>query len=409
MVLKTLSNIPLFQLEKWNDNKRFYPKAIKDKIISPKTKNEMAMGVLLGEIDHPENRFNSCSDFVSHAIKDMRFSEADNTIYGDIDILDTPRGRILKTLSDYGAIGFSARAMGNSTQVKEGEIIDPDSYVFKTFDSVVTPGFAVARDRNESFEDGKSVDRILYEMYENFSDDDKITAKGLLENLGVLKTPKYKENYKSLVYNSKLDNIKAGNLVPTLEGVSNSTENNSSIIENQNTISDEEDIPTLEGDIEDLKLELEINEDVISTLEEKLKVSKNTLSNSLEDLKESREKYKLLEESYNQLSASNKILTEALKGKDAKLVKLQESAEEKLEVYKNLVEALKIKTNDLEASLNEGSNTEGDSLEDNAEQIIYKNDFIDNIKILSVKKESKVKNESKKIDDLTDRLLKSNL
>jgi chromosome segregation ATPase len=68
-------------------------------------------------------------------------------LWGRFVIIDTPNGRILKTLIDVGSsIGVSARALGTSYETPEGyEMMNEEDYTFFTFDAVPDPGFKIAR------------------------------------------------------------------------------------------------------------------------------------------------------------------------------------------------------------------------------------------------------------------------
>ena len=89
-------------------------------------------------------------------ITNLWLNEDGTVLLGKADILDTPNGRIIQTLVDYGSsLGVSARASGKVNKVEDRLEVDEESYSFKTFDFVTNPGFVTSRvvEVNESMED----------------------------------------------------------------------------------------------------------------------------------------------------------------------------------------------------------------------------------------------------------------
>lgn len=117
-------------------------------------------GFILGELDHPIDRFDTQLKEASHKITDLWYDQNTACIMGKIEVLDTPNGKIARQLIDSGYPVFvSSRAAGE---------VDPKSkevhieQIF-TYDIVCTPGFAEARlERvNESYR--SSVKKYLNE------------------------------------------------------------------------------------------------------------------------------------------------------------------------------------------------------------------------------------------------------
>lgn len=96
---------------------------------------------LLGELDHPEDRFEVSLQNASHRIIDLWYDENSKTVMGKIKLLDTPSGKIAKALVEDGVpLHISSRAAGS---------VDPQSHKVSiqqifTFDLVCTPGFSQA-------------------------------------------------------------------------------------------------------------------------------------------------------------------------------------------------------------------------------------------------------------------------
>lgn len=147
-VLCTLTGACM-QFGKVNRNNRIYSKKlVEDRILNnPTVKECIKNRSMLGEGGHPENRIDISYPQVGISCKKLWIPEGDgDLLYGEFDILDTPTGRILNTLAQYGTkIGISARAVADSIQKDGHEVILENSYELITFDAVTEPGFKCAR------------------------------------------------------------------------------------------------------------------------------------------------------------------------------------------------------------------------------------------------------------------------
>lgn len=61
-------------------------------------REQVANNQLLGEIDHPTDRFETSLKECSHIIRDIYYDKSDCTIKGTIELLDTPMGKIAQEL-----------------------------------------------------------------------------------------------------------------------------------------------------------------------------------------------------------------------------------------------------------------------------------------------------------------------
>lgn len=128
-------------------NGRRYPLELWENVQkSPDFIEGMKTLTILGENDHPETRADTSIKEVSIVLLEFNIDKTDGVVRTKFGILDTPQGRILKSLLDFGCkIGVSSRGIGDEV-VRDGEtIIDPDTYIFYGFDAVVTPAVAEAR------------------------------------------------------------------------------------------------------------------------------------------------------------------------------------------------------------------------------------------------------------------------
>lgn len=124
-----------------NQNGRIYPRDIYEdalREITPKIK----AGSLLGECDHPNDYDEVRLSNVSHVIREA-YIKGDN-VYGTIELLDTPAGRIAQALVEAGIpLGISSRGLGNTRRISEDTREVTDLQLI-TWDIVADPSFASA-------------------------------------------------------------------------------------------------------------------------------------------------------------------------------------------------------------------------------------------------------------------------
>nr|BAR35364.1 hypothetical protein [uncultured Mediterranean phage uvMED] len=90
----------------------------------------------LGELDHPESSVVNLQN-VSHNVTKMWW-EGDS-LHGDVEVLGTPAGNILKELFKSGiTLGISSRGMG-TTRESEGKTLVNDDFELVAFDFVSNP------------------------------------------------------------------------------------------------------------------------------------------------------------------------------------------------------------------------------------------------------------------------------
>lgn len=113
---------------------------------------------LLGELDHPDDRFEVKMKEVSHRILDLWYDKASNTIQGKLELLNTPNGKLAQSLVDQGIpLHISSRAAGSVNSDKTVSIQQ-----IYTFDLVCKPGFAnaVLHRVNESEQEREYTDDV---------------------------------------------------------------------------------------------------------------------------------------------------------------------------------------------------------------------------------------------------------
>lgn len=137
-------------------NGRFYSRKLWERVFNDDlVKEALETKTLIGELDHPEERFETLAQEACVVMTDYKFN--DDTLTGGFDILDTQKGRTLKALLDYGCImGVSSRGQGDVESNGQYEEVDPDTYDFAGFDVVLTP--AVKRARQKVTESAKKAE-----------------------------------------------------------------------------------------------------------------------------------------------------------------------------------------------------------------------------------------------------------
>ena len=121
-----------------NENERVYPKDILAREIRTYMDGPVKEKRALGELDHPESSVINLQN-VSHNVTKCWWDGDD--VMGEVEILPTPAGNILKALFGSGiTIGISSRGMGSvSDNISEGTVEIQDDYELLCFDFVSTP------------------------------------------------------------------------------------------------------------------------------------------------------------------------------------------------------------------------------------------------------------------------------
>jgi hypothetical protein len=108
---------PLQAAEKKNQNGRIYPKDILEREAENYSNANIAERRALGELDHPESSVVNLQN-VSHNIR--RIWWEDLNLMGEVEVLSTPAGNILKELFKNGIkLGISSRGLGSVKELRE--------------------------------------------------------------------------------------------------------------------------------------------------------------------------------------------------------------------------------------------------------------------------------------------------
>lgn len=124
------------QAEVKNRNGRLYPAKILEKEVTRYNKEYVADNRAVGELSHP-NSVAANYDRVSHKILSLKMEG--NDVFGRAKIIDTPCGKIVKTLLDENVkIGVSSRGLGSLKDVDGVNVVQED-FVLATVDIVSDP------------------------------------------------------------------------------------------------------------------------------------------------------------------------------------------------------------------------------------------------------------------------------
>ena len=125
-----------------NQNGRVYPKEILEREIQKYIAGPVRERRALGELDHPESSVINLQN-VSHNV--IKVKMVGDDVYGEVEILSTPAGNILKELFRNGiTVGISSRGMGSVQESGNGTVEVQDDFELLCFDFVSTPSTHVA-------------------------------------------------------------------------------------------------------------------------------------------------------------------------------------------------------------------------------------------------------------------------
>jgi len=123
------------QAEQVNRNGRMYPLAIMEREVTRYNENFVQKGRALGELGHPDGPTVNL-DRVSHKICEL-YKDGNNFI-GKAQLLETPMGKIAKSLIDEGVmLGVSSRGVGSLKMTNEGHKIVGEDFMLATAADIV--------------------------------------------------------------------------------------------------------------------------------------------------------------------------------------------------------------------------------------------------------------------------------
>lgn len=369
VVLATLRGPALDYIRDTRNNRR-YEEDLWDSVAkSDYVKELLETKNFLGEPDHPmqwENRADIHYPYVSHAVRELIKRPELGYYEVVIDILDTPNGRILKTLIDYGVkLGVSSRGSGSTIRKNNRNIVDKRTYKFITIDVVPMPGNRSARmEQSHTTNESVKVEELLSALteqieflYESNNTDSLRYTKMLLDRLEYPECNSLLEKVNSYLDESNTNTDSSKDLVEAYALVSELKSqiaakdliiqdlaekvNNSS--DKQNTLSGLEESYSKAKDLVRSSL---MNESTLRKENHQLKATIDNLNSRVEEMNESISK---LNENNNSLEAKVKNLkleaykNQSLSFEDAK--SYQDSIDQKNNDIESLTEQLQYLTN----------------------------------------------------------------
>jgi hypothetical protein len=152
-----------------NRNGRIYPMEIMKKEVERYTRENIQKNRAYGELGHPDSPTINL-DRVSHMIKELKLEG--NSYVGKAKIMDTPYGKIVKSLIDEGAnLGVSSRGMGSLKAKNDGTQLVQDDFMLATAGDIVADPSApdafvrgVMEGKEWVFVDGKFVEKDIEQV-----------------------------------------------------------------------------------------------------------------------------------------------------------------------------------------------------------------------------------------------------
>lgn len=145
-----------------NQNGRIYPKPILERELRNYQKF-IQENRALGECDHPDSSVVELKN-VSHIVREAYME--DDVVYGTVELLDTPAGKILQSLVESGVtLGISSRGVGSTKKVDGNQMVQ-DDFQLICWDFVSEPSTPGAFMMSE----GKEINESELNSYFNKSD-----------------------------------------------------------------------------------------------------------------------------------------------------------------------------------------------------------------------------------------------
>lgn len=119
-----------------NANRRIYPRPVLERE-DGRFQDLVNSRTSLGECDHPDSPVVQLEN-VSHLITKTWWDG--NDLLGEIEVLDTPKGKIIESLVKRDVtLGISSRGMGTTSPTNEGYDMVEDDFNLVTYDLVSNP------------------------------------------------------------------------------------------------------------------------------------------------------------------------------------------------------------------------------------------------------------------------------
>lgn len=161
-----------------NQNERVYSKSILEREVKKYLEGPVKEGRAFGELDHPDSQVVEFKN-VSHAVKKLWWKGDD--LMGEVEIFDTPAGRILKEIICKGyTVGISSRGAGSVQEnYEDNTLIVQGDFELICWDFVTNPSTHGAFMGPTGIREGVKTKENKYNQVEN------IIRDIICENTGV--------------------------------------------------------------------------------------------------------------------------------------------------------------------------------------------------------------------------------
>lgn len=333
-------------------NGRKYSAELWEKVFKDPIVNEyFECGGIFGELGHPmDGREEIDMEKIALCLPEPPKKNSKGELVGHWDILNTPNGRILKCLCDYGyKMGISSRGSGETYTEYDGtESVDPSTYSFSCFDAVLLPAVKSARLNlvTESLNNKKSFTKAITEALNKSSEEDRKVMQETLNNLNIDYNPKQDFNIDATISNTTADNDGVSIVKDLQESLKKNIELEKTIEDLQEKLSvcyakekfNEEKISSYKASISSLTEKVKS----LDSLNSKVSALSESLQRETERTKSQEKSIKDLKESY---SDNKKSLVESLRIKDDEINRLRTNLHEankkltEIKTYSSLVES----------------------------------------------------------------------
>ena len=311
---------------------KLWQKVFEDPIMKEKIENR----VCFGEACHPvDGREEVDPEKVAICLAEVPKMNTNGQLIGVFDILDTPCGRILKTMLDYGAnIGVSSRGSGDVELDFNGEeYVNPDSYDCICWDAVFVPAVKEARLQyvTESL-NSKPFTQALQESLGNASEHDKKIMREVMHDILKSSDTRLVEKYNNMaVDNNKADINKLQSIIK---------EN----VQLANTITKLQEKLSVSY-AKEMELQKEVNKysavrSKLSTANSKLQVLQNKCDSLVEKLHKMKQELDKSNSNISILEKKNKSLRESIIHNESMIQELNESKKSSVDNETQLNESL---------------------------------------------------------------------
>ena len=331
-----------------------------------------------GELDHPEDRFEVLSELACVVMTDYNIDKENGVVTGGFDVLNTPQGRILKSLLDYGCqMGVSSRGTGDIIETENGEEVDPETYEFSCFDVVSTPAVMKARQTYTESIKQKNKRNTLTESIKS-----EIT------------------NCNSEMELNAIKNTISNAHVPNLHSLTRCIE------DKKNSILEGKTISSNASKQFDNKVESSKSTNSVKTINERVNIKTfRQMSNALRELNSKVNAYKIREQNLNKIISSQnsqideyKALIENYSRQLSTTKKLKETVERKLTQTKSNISKLSSENKQLKDDIRDKNN----------DDINYLTEQVECTKDENRKLKLQIKSLNTKISNLSEQLDQSN-